>query len=270
MSIITFTTDYKRSDYYLGALKGRIAGILPDIQLIDLAVGLEPFNILKAAFNVSQAFVYFPKGSIHLICMDSLCNPDKGHIILYYEGHIFITPDNGIAGLLFEKPLEKVIRASKKEVENTLFPELEIYPNIIEKLLSHSPESEIGLQTNDFRKSQPYLATYEKNIIVGKVIYIDSFGNAISNITKDLFEMVGKNMRFEIFVQSRKNLLTCISKNYSEVSEGEFLAVFNSSDLLEVAVNKGNIATLLGLTTDSSIRIKFDDHYHYEANRTTL
>jgi hypothetical protein len=94
-------------------------------------------------------------------------------------------------------------------------------------------------------------------VIIGKVVYIDSFSNAITNITKDLFYRVADNRKFQIFVQSNANKINKISKTYNESPEGELLALFNSLNLLEIAMNGGNAAEILSLNTNSTIRIRF-------------
>ena len=117
--------------------------------------------------------------------------------------------------------------------------------------------SDLGNQVNNYEKRIPLRATIEETGITGSIIYIDSYQNAITNITKDLFERIGKNRVFEILVQSNYYKLNKINRTYGETSVGEILALFNSLNLLEIAINNGNAAELLNLTVGSTIRINF-------------
>jgi S-adenosyl-L-methionine hydrolase (adenosine-forming) len=107
-------------------------------------------------------------------------------------------------------------------------------------------------QGKPLQRSIPRRATIEKDVINGSVIYIDSYQNAITNITRELYERIGKGRKFEIALQSNHYRLNRINKTYSETSAGELLVLFNYLDLLEVAINKGNAAELLNLNTNST------------------
>ena len=95
---------------------------------------------------------------------------------------------------------------------------------------------------------------------MGSVIYIDSYHNVITNISKELFEKERKESKFTIYVDSNHYTIDKINERYNETQIGELLALFNSSGLLEIAINKGQVSTLLNLKINSHIRIKFHDH----------
>ena len=116
---------------------------------------------------------------------------------------------------------------------------------------------ELGIKIQDIERQTPLIPVIDEAIIAGSVIYIDSYNNLITNISKDLFEQVGRRRNFEILVQSNHYKIKKINKSYNETSSGELLALFNSAGLLEIAINKGNIAELLNLGTNANIRIKF-------------
>jgi len=99
--------------------------------------------------------------------------------------------------------------------------------------------------------------TIDESVIIGRIVYIDSFDNAITNISKDLFDRVARSRKYQIFVQSNSNKINQISSNYYDAPEGELLALFNSLNLLEIAMNGGNAAQILSLDTDSTVRITF-------------
>jgi S-adenosylmethionine hydrolase len=98
-------------------------------------------------------------------------------------------------------------------------------------------------------------ATIDKDVIIGSIIFIDSYGNAISNITKEVFYRVFEGKDYRILIQSNKNYTENILQKYSDVPVGEMLARFNSLDLLEIAINGANVSELLSLNVGSVVRI---------------
>jgi S-adenosylmethionine hydrolase len=117
----------------------------------------------------------------------------------------------------------------------------------------------LGTLHKNLNKQVPMLPTIDESLINGSVVYIDSFRNAITNIPRELFEKIGKNRPFDIFIQSNHYKINKINKTYNETSAGELLALFNSLNLLEIAISSGNVADLLNLNINSIIRIKFYD-----------
>ena len=256
MSIITLTTDWNNEDFYTGALKGNILSHCEDTRIIDITHKVRPFNIPEAAFILRNTYPHFPKETIHLIGVKSEITEDQNYVIVQKDNQYFIGADNGIFGLMFSKAPEKIIRISEKPVHPT-FPSLSLFRNIACKLADGENIEDLGEPTEHLFKKIPIRPTIEESVIIGKVVYIDSFSNAITNISKDLFYRVADNRRFQIFVQSNTNKINKISKTYNENPEGELLAIFNSLNLMEIAMNGGNIAEILSLDTNSTIRIRF-------------
>ena len=116
-----------------------------------------------------------------------------------------------------------------------------------------------NLLVKKYQERIPLRAAIDKSGITGSVIYIDSFRNAITNITRDLFDRIGEGRAFEIYPQNNYYIITRLNNFYHETAPGEILAIFNSVGLLEIAISKGNAADLLNLSTNSSVRIKFKE-----------
>ncbi len=146
---------------------------------------------------------------------------------------------------------------NQEEAEGMTFPGLKTFTHAAIKIIQGEDLKKLGKKIKNYRESYPLRATIEENSITGSVIYVDSYGNVITNITREIFERVGKSKSFEIFVQSKHYTINMISKTYRSVPHGELLAVFNSVNLLEIAINKGNASRLLNLIYNSSIRIEF-------------
>jgi S-adenosyl-L-methionine hydrolase (adenosine-forming) len=257
MAIITLTTDWQQSDFYIGVVKGRILELCPSVTIVDISHNIQPFAFAQAAFVLRNAFTHFPKGSIHIIAVKEEASPGKGFICAHAEGHFFLTADNGLLSLVLDKQPETTVALASDK--NGTFPTAEIFCPAAAKLAQGNSIASLGTGVDAIYQQIPLLPTYDESSITGSVVYIDSYKNAITNITKSLFDQVCKGRSFEIFVQSNHNRITRINQRYSETTEGELLAIFNSVGLLETAIYNGNVADLLNLGTNSKVRIKFND-----------
>jgi S-adenosyl-L-methionine hydrolase (adenosine-forming) len=260
MAIITLTTDWKSNDFYVGAVKGAILSAYAQAQVIDINHQVSAFNTAQAAFIVKNSFEYFPKGTVHVIDVNSEATIQTPYIALQYLDHFFIGTDNGGFGLICKDNIQTIVKIEKFFDEKfQTFPALHVFAPAAAYLAAGNYITDLGQQLSDINRQTPLRATIDEAVIAGSVIYIDSYQNVITNISKELFDRVGRNRRFEILVQSNHYKINKINITYNETSNGELLAIFNSTGLLEIAINKGNIAELLNLGINSNVRIKFFD-----------
>ncbi|TZF82724.1 SAM-dependent chlorinase/fluorinase [Pedobacter sp. BS3] len=257
MAIITLTTDLGDKDFYQAALKGSILSLLPAVSLIDITHNISAFNISEAAFVLKNAFPYFPKNSVHLIGIDSVYNQNTRYLAIRYRDHFFVGSDNGIFSLLFEEDPQEIVELHiMQDLKFLHFPLTDIFAKAATHLAKGGKISEIGLPVSHVEEKMSLQPVIERDIIRGSVIYIDSFQNVITNITKDLFTRVQRNRNFALFFR-RNESITQLSWHYNEVPEGEKLCLFGISNYLEIAINKGNASGLLGLNLGDIVRIEF-------------
>jgi S-adenosylmethionine hydrolase len=249
MPIITLTTDWNTRDYYLGTLKGKILSRCQQVTIVDISHQIQAFNIDQAAFVIRNSYYNFPGGSIHIIAVNSEGGKDRPFLVIRYDGHYFISTDNGIFGLICSENPDKIIKIKTSEPV-TSYSALSVFADAACRLSSGEKVEALGITQQDFNRKTPIRAVIEESVINGSVIYIDSFRNAITNITKDIFDRVGNGRPFEIFVQSNYYRIRKINLFYHETSPGEILALFNSVGLLEIAMNSGKAADLLNLTVN--------------------
>lgn len=255
MPFITLTSDWNQNDFYVGMLKGMILTASPEAGIVDISHQVMPFNLTQAAFIIRNSYSHFPADSIHLICVNTEPEGDQKVLAAQYDGHYFIGTDNGIFGLLFKSEPEKLVEISfDKKKSKTV---LDLFVETACALLSGEPIEKIGSPIEQYQKQTPRRAVIEESVINGSVIYVDSYQNAFTNITRELFERIGKGRPFEVFLSSNYYRINKISSKYSEVPVGELVILFNSLDLMEIAINKGNAVQLLNLSTGSVIRVKF-------------
>ena len=257
MPVITLTSDWNLDDFYVAAIKGRILSNDPTITIVDINHKIKTFNTAQAAFILRNAFQYFPPGSIHLILVNTEAGVQNDYKLVKAKGHFFIGMDNGIFSIILGEEAEEVIQLIPEKNNLKSFPELNLYAETAIKIAKGISLSGLGKKVKEFQHRIPIRATIEENGLTGSIIYIDSYENAITNISQDLFERVCKGREFEMYVQSKYYKITKISNSYNEVSQGELLALFNAASLLEIAINGGNAASLLNLDLSSSVRIEF-------------
>ncbi len=300
MPIITITSDWNRNDYYLPALKGRLFSLysackeqnnrlLQDgFNVVDISSSIRAFDIFEACFVLKNSYHHFPDSSIHIIAVESELKRRSEEsfgegdfdeencvdmAVVKSHGHYFIGPDDGRFGLLFDG-LDGVeaYRLSGRGINNgegaleigkdNTFTALGLFEYGVKMIM----EDSLGrLESIEPKGGVVECAAVSRDMIVGRVVYIDSYGNAIANISRENFfkvvtaAMVGgaKNISYTIYVQGPYLKFENICENYTDVGEGEEVALFNSLDLLEFAVNKGNFAAMEEVDTTAEVVVKF-------------
>jgi S-adenosyl-L-methionine hydrolase (adenosine-forming) len=270
MQIITLTTDFGLQDYYVAATKGAILNQIPSANIIDISHSIKPFNVAEAVFQLKCCYHTFPAGTIHIIGVDSEpvfseTNPSFPMVMLFKDQY-FISNDNGFFGTFLEDDVpEKLYKLEKPTAiedyhkfptKNTFIPLAAMVSNKIDL-------SEICVESFTYKKAFIQKPTIEHNRMLGNVVHIDAYGNIITNISKKDFDRFGPNTPFTIFYVNKTYFIDTISKTYNDVAMGEKVALFNSSDLLEIAINKGaNGSTggannLFGVRVGNVITIEF-------------
>lgn len=257
MAIITLTTDLGDKDIYLAALKGSIYKLLPKVNIVDITNSVAAFNIQQAAFILKNSFHYFPDGTVHLIGIDTVYSGQTKYLAIRYKNHYFVGADNGIFSLMFNDEPDEVFEINiMQDLKFLHFPLADIFVKTACHLAAGKDINQIGLPVNGIEKKMNLQPVLEKNLIKGMVIYIDSFQNVITNITKDLFNQIQQGRQF-VLTFKRNESINHLSWHYSEVPEGEKLCLFGISNHLEIAINKGNASGLLGLNLGDSVIIDF-------------
>ena len=265
MAIITLTTDMGTRDHYVAAVKGAIYSQLEEAKIVDISHHLARFDIAQCAFMLRNSYKEFPKGTVHIIGVDPEASVDRGHMLIECDGHYFIGADNGIFSILFDMIPENIFELNiSQDSDDLTFPVKDVFAKAACHLARGGTPEIIGVRKSSVQQKQMYRPIVEESVIRGTVIYIDSYGNVITNITKSLFQQVRKGRSFTILFRSSAYAITKISRKYSQVPEGEKIALFGSSEHLEIAINKGvegaggGANKLFGLKIYDTVTIEFD------------
>jgi len=253
--IITLTTDWRKADFYVGTIKGALLCKCARAEIIDISHQISPFSVYEAGFILRNAFHYFPEGTIHIVGVNTEIKNAR-YIAAKYQGHYFISADNGIFSLLGEEDNLEAVQIDKWQRKSS-FPELDIFTHVAAHLAEGNALQELGPRTESFGQVSALRPIFDEFSITGQVIYVDSFKNAITNITKSLFTKLVQQQKFEIRIQRNIFDISQIRASYADVPPGEVAALFNSLNLLEIAINGGNAEQLLGLEKNATVRVKF-------------
>ena len=260
MPIITLTTDFGEKDHFAGAVKGSIYSELSDVRIVDVSHSISPFNIIEAAYTIQNAYQSFPKGTIHIIGIDSELSPENKHIAVKLDDNYFICANNGIMSMICQDIApEKIVEINIHDKIQTSFPVLDVFVKVACHIARGGTLEVIGKVINNIKPIK-YLEPFvndEKNQIIGTVIHVDNYGNATTNIRKAEFERIQKGRSFEILFGREDEKITEISSKYKDVSVPEKLALFGENNLLQIAINKGSAKTLLGLKIHELVRVDF-------------
>jgi S-adenosylmethionine hydrolase len=251
MPVITLTTEWRSDDIYYGIIKGKLVSMCPEATIIDNAGDIPAFNLSHASFIIRNTYRNYPEGTVHIICVHSEANENQNYLVVKANGHYFIGTDNGIFNLILNADPDEIIKIDHDRAAD----ELHIFAKAAADIVSGKRSGELGKNVKSLKERLPLRATIEKDVIIGSIIFIDSYGNAISNITREVFYRVFEKKPYRILIQSNKNYTDTISDKYSDVSVGELLSRFNQLDLLEISINGANVSELLSLSVGSVVRI---------------
>jgi S-adenosylmethionine hydrolase len=252
MPIATLSTDIGTNDYLSGAIKGQLLTANPELKIVDITHSLSPSNYQQTAYICSNAYKYFPSNTLHILIVNLFETSPTKVLFAEHNQQYIICPDNGILTMITGCKPEKVYAVFVLKDSNIgTLNYTKTIADTIGKLSTGRSITEMADPINDIVEKYPLRSTIGTNWIEGQIIFIDHFENVIVNITREEFEEHRKGRDFKIEFM-RGEIISSLSENYAAVSPGEKLAWFNASGLLEIAINKGNMAGLFGLYSYAS------------------
>jgi S-adenosyl-L-methionine hydrolase (adenosine-forming) len=257
MAIVTLLTDSGESDHYVAAIKARIISVNPGLRIEDISHKIKPFDLGHAAFVLRSVFRDFPKGTVHLVGVDSGGQRDDAMIALQLEDHFFVGCDNGLFGLISDKAHQQLAELNSINPIVSSFPERDILAPAAARLASGVAITSLGKPMASFRKMIDRQVKATKKQITGTVIRVDGMGNLITNIPQKVFELLSTSKTYTIQFGGEK--FKRVHTHYHQADQGECFIIFNSLGLMEIGIYKGNASELLGLAYDSTVNIFFDE-----------
>ena len=275
MAIITLTTDYGNKDYSVSSLKAKLISNIDNIRIVDISHDISPFNLSEAGYVLEGAFRDFPKGTIHILSVDSELTPENRHIAIMYEGCFFIGADNGVFSLIFrDKKPDQIVEINIHSNYNNNISADELFVKVASHIKRSGPLNVVGTEIEKIKEITNLRPVINKEInqILGSVIYIDNYGNVVTNITEKLFKEISKTRPF--IINARNVKFSKVYKNYSDAidfslekkdreEDGKKIAIFNNLGYLQLCIYRsnpqtvGSASTLFGLNYRDVVSIQF-------------
>jgi len=270
INIITLTTDFGEQDYSVGALKGQLYSLVPEARIVDIPHQVAHYSITEAAYLLQGAYRYFPQGTIHIMGVNNELSTERGLLLLVYEGQYFITADNGFIALFTGNKEGAEVYLLDLEDRRSIFPTLAFSTKIAQQLCQGTPAAALGTPYSEHLYISDFVPKVRTQRIEGNVIYIDHFGNVVSNITEALLREEAKGRRFNVYFRyqsvdnsSVEEICTQYNQKEDGLSAGNPFLVFNHLKYLEMAIDKANpksfggSASLMGIHIGDIVSIDF-------------
>ena len=262
--VITLTTDFGLHDEYVGTVKGVILCTCREAVIVDLTHAIEPQNIVAAAMSIGASFRFFPGGTLHMVVVDPGVGSNRRILAVRSAGHLFLAPDNGVlTPMLSEDNFQEAFQVNNRDLFaaaiSASFHGRDIMAPVAAGLACGMDISLVGppLSRQQCCRIPLPTATHADGSILGEIIHIDHFGNLRTSIkAADLAGFSGKKL--QILVGG--HTLNTVSSRYSETEKGTIVALIDSQNHLEIAVNSGNAALMLGCHEGDGIMVSSSNH----------
>ena len=260
--LVTLLTDFGTGDYFVGAMKGALLTVNPRAQIVDITHEIAPHDVEAGAFTLLAAFDAFPAGTIHVAVVDPGVGSSRRAIVVESREHIFVGPDNGVFGYVYERV--HALRVFHVTNEKYFRPQVsatfhgrDIFAPVAGALSLGVRPEEFGPEVTDFVRL-PFAAPERRTdgTLVATVIHVDRFGNCITNISpRDLDEeSIRRGVRLVVGDREVRRFRRFFGEEDDAV--GEPFAIWGSAGLLELAVFRDSAARVLGTGRGRIVEVK--------------
>ncbi len=254
--VITLMTDFGLADPYVAMMKGVILSVNPHARLVDITHQVPPGAICEGARVIREAYRFFPPGTIHLGVVDPGVGSDRRPIAAEADGHAFVGPDNGLFWPVLMDAADSRIVCLQAErfflpSVSATFHGRDVFAPVAAHLSIGVELEELGGPVTDPRPVSLPVVQIKGESLQGQIIHVDHFGNLVSNIASEVLNRFLGSSGPSIHVGGLR--LQRVDRAYADVEEGQPLALVNSSNLLEVAVNMGRASEVVGVPEEDLI-----------------
>ncbi len=262
--IITLLTDFGTRDGYVAAIKGVLLARGGDVYVVDITHEIPPGDISAAGFVLNQVFDDFPPGTVHVAVVDPGVGTDRRILAARYASRTVVAPDNGLVSFVDERlPMEAMASVRNESYflqgrEGSTFDGRDVMAPVAAAISGGTNLARLGPVPERYTLLDLPQAEWDKRSLTGEVVYIDSFGNCMSNISRPLVTQCLPRMA-NVGVWANGRAVGPLQVAFAHVDPGEPLALLNSVGVVEVAVNGGHAANVLGLAVGDTIVARYED-----------
>ncbi|MGH7232708.1 MAG: SAM hydrolase/SAM-dependent halogenase family protein [Nitrospiraceae bacterium] len=251
ISVVTLLTDFGDRDPFVASMKGVILGINPQARIVDLSHQIAPQQIEDAAYVLKSAYRYFPDGSIHVVVVDPGVGSSRRPLLVTTSRYFFLAPDNGLLTDLYQEELSVEVRQLENrqyrlDSEGSTFEGRDVFAPAAAWLTRGQAPGSFGRLVRDVVRLPRQEPGWQKQTFVGRIAYVDRFGNLISNMTPlHLKEVQGVSKRSHITIRLAGITIEGLTACYADGHPGAPHALINSNGELEIFVKEGSAADVI-------------------------
>ncbi len=256
--VIALLTDFGTRDHYAGTMKGVVLGICPEATLVDISHEIPPHDVVAAALELAACYKYFPAGTVFLVVVDPGVGSARRGLAAEAGDYRFVAPDNGVLTAVFrETPPRRVVdlterRYARPTVSRT-FEGRDRFAPAAAWLARGIQLSALGRPVTDYQVLDLPTPVVQSDAIEGQVLWVDRFGNLVTNIDRKTFERFAQSGAVDIQVGPHR--IGRLVATYAEIGPREICALFGSTDHLEIAANTASAVEQLGLGRGAPVRV---------------
>ncbi len=250
MRLITFLSDFGTSDSYVGEVKGVLASLAPGAAVTDITHDISPGNIRAAAHILARTWHRFPGGTVHLVVVDPGVGGDRAPLAVESGGHFFVGPDNGVLTAVFINAAPRVTRIPVPDGAAATFHGRDLFAPAAARLALGHRLDQVGepAEQPPVQLVHP-VPWYQGKSVIGEVLYVDRFGNLVTNLTEDLVPAYA-------ILEVEDFEIGPVRRTFGDVPTGELLAYIGSGNTVEIAVRDGSATRRLGIGVGGRIRVR--------------
>jgi S-adenosylmethionine hydrolase len=261
ISLITLLTDFGDRDYFVASMKGVILNINPQARIVDLSHRIAPHQIEDAAYVLKSSYRYFPDGTVHVAVVDPGVGSARRPLLVSTSRYFFVAPDNGLLSDILQEELSVEVRQIENkhyrlDAEGATFDGRDLFAPAAAWLTRGQAAGSFGRLIRDAVRLPAQEPVWEGSSWVGRIVYVDHFGNLISNLTPaHLAKVRESTTRPTVSIRIAGATIDAVVSSYADGSGDAPQALINSNGHLEVFIKEGSAADRLKVGRGAPIQV---------------
>lgn len=261
MPVITLLTDFGQESFFPAAMKGIMLGICPQVTIVDVTHHVPEHDVVAGGYALYATYRHFPQGTVHVGVVDPGVGGERRIVALEIQGHILLTPDNGLLSFVLKSTApDRIFQVENRELMNRkispTFHGRDVFAPVAAHLARGVPLEEVGRQISEVRRLDISSAKRTADGLEGEIISVDRFGNIVTNIRSEMLPELPEQ-RAKVQIRISGQTVRGICRTYADVALGQLVSYVGSNDLLEIGRNRGSARDVLGAGIGHKVRVIF-------------